>query len=83
MRIENFPERVSEHFTNILIQEKDFVGEKQIDNGFIIKRNKDRATIAYDDGKKIYAVRMNKVNGDWQVVGHPSIWGDIRQLLNH
>lgn len=83
MKIAAFPENISDHFSNILEEEKDFTGEKQIDNGFIIKRNKDKATIAYDDGKKIYAVKLSKINGDWQIIGHPSVWSDIRQLLNH
>lgn len=82
MKNTNFPEEIKEQFLQILEQEREFVGEKPLDNGFIIKRNKDKATITLDDGVKIYAAKMVRVNNEWRVIGFPSIWENIRELLN-
>lgn len=81
MKDTNFPDKIKEHFYLILKKERDFVGEKPIDNGFIIKRNKDRATITYDDGNVIYAAKMVKSHDEWKVIGFPSIWGNIQELV--
>lgn len=81
MKDTNFPEEIKEIFYAILLREKDFVGEKPIDNGFIIKRNKDRATITYDDGRIIYAAKMVREHKDWRVIGFPSIWENIQELV--
>ncbi|MNW17353.1 hypothetical protein D3C71_2165200 [compost metagenome] len=62
-------------------QEKDYVGEKKIERGFLIKRNKDRATITYDNGNAIYAAKLVRSNNEWRVVGVPSIWENLKDLL--
>jgi len=78
----NFPDDVKKHFYNVLNEEREYIGEKKIERGFIIKKNKDRATITYDNGHAIYAAKLIKSNNeDWKVVGVPSIWENLKDLL--
>lgn len=81
MKETGFPQHIQEHFYSILNEERNYIGEKRIESGFLIKRNKNKATITYDDGDSIYAAKMQYSNSDWQVIGVPSIWKDIKDLL--
>lgn len=81
LRDTHYPPHIIDFLYNVLKEEQDFVGEKPLPRGFIIKRHKDRATISYDDGKHIYAVKTAKLKNDWRVIGVASMWIDIQELL--
>ena len=81
LRETKFPENIINHLYKVLEEERDFVGEKPIQKGFIVKRSKDKATITYDDGNYIYAVKLVYNKGEWHVVGYPSMWYNIQELL--
>lgn len=76
-----YPTEIKRYIYNLLAQEAEFVGEKPIKQGYIIKRNKDKATVTYDDGENIYAVKLAKHKNDWRVIGVASIWDNIQELL--
>lgn len=76
-----FPENIQAIFGKILENEKDFVGEKALSHGFLIKRNKGKATITYDDGEIIYAAKLFKIKCEWRVIGVASVWDNIQELL--
>lgn len=76
-----YPAEIKELFYSLLEREAEFIGEKPIKQGYIIKRNKDKATVTYDDGNNIYAIKLVKHKGDWRVIGVASIWDNIQELL--
>lgn len=71
------PEHVLAIFQKILAENLNMVGEKPLDKGYLIKRNKDRATISHDDNDVLYAVRFIRHLGKWKIHGKVSAYRTI------
>jgi len=74
------PQEVLRLFVDILNKERDFIGEKAIDDGYLVKGMKNRATITFSDGKKVYSAKFAWVGKMWKMAGLPSMWSSIRDI---
>lgn len=77
----DIPVEVYEKFVEVLIKEKEFIGCKNIDNGYLIKRNKNKATMTLDIDKNIYSLKFIYQDGRWKMSSVPSVWPNIKDLL--
>lgn len=66
----------------VIEEEEDFEGEKPIRNGFIVKSQVNKATIVYNDGEYIYALKVIRTKKGWKVIGVPSMWKDLNEIVN-
>lgn len=71
------PEHVFKIFQEILEENTNMVGEKPLDKGYFIKKNKDRATISHDDDSALYVVRFIRHQGKWKIHGKVSAYRTI------
>ena len=74
------PVEIMSLFIEILEKNKNFVGEKPLGNGFLIKKSANKATITLDRGGKVYSAKMIFSHNEWNVVGIPSIWDNIKDI---
>lgn len=77
------PEYILADFIEIANRYKDFIGEKIIDNGYLIKNEQNKVTITLQRGSRLYSIKLkhNLSHNVWNIDGEPIRWDNVEPLL--
>ena len=78
------PENILKEFKSIAEHEKDFIGERLIDNGYILKEEFNKIAITIQRNQKLYSAKLkcSSTNEDiWNFEGEVYRWENIEHLV--
>ena len=80
---ENIPQGIDKLFIRIAQIEEDFIGQKVLQNGFIIKETTNKCTITLQLRKKLYSAKLKQLPNtkNWEIDGLIDHWENIDYLL--
>lgn len=82
MEEKRLSDEVLNEIKGILEAHKDFIGEKHLRNGFLIKNSENKATITLLVDGNLFSVKMVKSNSDWNISSSITYWEHLKGLVD-
>lgn len=77
------PERIYKEFSHIAEREKDFVGEKLLHDGYLLKEEENKVAMTIQRADRLYSAKMkySSSEGKWKFDGEVYRWENIEHLV--